>query len=619
MASSAPRVWIDGIPGVSPVLCFENPLRVIRAENPGEVPAALIALDAAVADGCYVAGYCRYEAFAPAARANEKSSSLNQARSGNDPVAGPVLWFGVFEAPGGSFESELDPGTGYSLLPRKEDRPKEARARFMDAVERIRSEIGAGNVYQVNYTQSWNYHFTGDPLALYNRMRRLQPAAYRAFVRHDDHALLSCSPELFVRLQDDMDGAVLETRPIKGTVPRGRDPEMDRRAVAALRNDPKNRAENAMIVDLLRNDLGVHARPGSVRTPELFAVETLPTLHQMYSVIQARIDPARRAAFFQTIWPALFPCGSITGAPKRAARLMIRALESEPRGVYTGSIGWCGPALAGKRGDDANVHGSFSVAIRTLEVDTRAGRARFGSGCGIVWDSRPAAEWREARLKGSFLVPALDDFRVFTTLRYEHGRVYFVRDHLRRLRRAARHYGLPWSTRALRDAWREAVSVGAGAWRVRIALDREGRFEIRTAALEVAFARGMRRVRIALSPERVDSGSPFRARKTSEREIYDREWARAREQGLEEMFFLNERGEVVETCTGNLIILTRDGRWITPGPGAGALPGIYLGRLMRATGRISVEACTLEDLREARVVLICNAVRGMRRAIIARS
>lgn len=629
-ADESPLVWIDGVDPRTPALFFRNPLDVIQADEPRAVSAALARLDRAVAAGRTVAGYLAYEALAPESRFSETSSEPHSDRHPHD-ANGPLLWFGVFA---GS-ESGEDPaapeneiaaadGDAYSLRPAPGGVDEhEERAQFMAAVERIRGWIERGEVYQVNYTRHTEFDFEGDPLALYRLLRRLQPADYRAFVRHPGRAILSCSPELFLEMRGERTGAVLETRPIKGTVARAADPARDRQRVNELRADPKNRAENAMIVDLLRNDLGVHARPGSVEVADLFRVESLPTLHQLVSTVRGRIDAQRRRAFFRELVPALFPCGSITGAPKRAARLFIEELESAPRGVYTGAVGWLGPA-----------GGAFNVAIRTLDIGgPQAGgaqlngprRARFGSGCGIVWDSRAADEWREYQLKRSFLLPALDGFHVFTTLRYESGRVLFLRDHLRRLRRAARRFAYPWSFRDLRADWMRATAGldASRAWRIRIALDRTGRFRIETSELDQAFGRGGRRVRVVLSPHAIHSGDPFRRWKSSRRELYDREFERVRAAGCDDVLFRNEEGAAVESATSNLLVLDASGRWLTPGPDAGALPGIYLKNLMRRRAgaprpgrsrrRIEFARLTPDELRRARAVLVCNAVRGLRR------
>lgn len=418
---------------------------------------------------------------------------------------------------------------------------------------------------------------------------------------------------------------------MKGTAPRYADPARDRAAREELARDAKSLAEHRMIVDLLRNDLGVHARPGGVTVPEALNLESHDTLHQMTSIVRGRFDPALNARLFATILPALFPSGSITGAPKRAARQMIARLENESRGVYTGAIGYATPEYA-----------RFSVAIRTLSIGAQSvgsastardenstQPARYGSGCGIVWDSEPAAEWEEYRLKQAFLRPALDGFALIETMLFDRNDFTLLPEHLSRLENSARHYHIDYDHAHLSRDLTAFVARNTGLrLRVRLTLDRRGawRLEEYDWSGEAEFARldlnardhNDRRdaqggVAIRLAAERVYSGDPFRRHKTTERQMYDQELAATRAAGFADSLFLNERDEVVESTIANLLIQTPDGRWLTPAVDCGALPGVFLAGLDREfPRRIERVRLTLAAARAAGRWFLVNSLRGAR-------
>ena len=368
--------------GTAPSLLFAHPRAVVEADRLGDVPGALGQLDAHRRAGRYVAGYAAYEA----GYAIEPSAGTPPAGTG------PLLWFGVYEAP-----EVLEAGQVSALLGAPAPFALEdvtlgvEEAAYREAVAAIKRHIRAGDVYQINYTLPLRFRLNGSASALYRAARRAQPTAYAAWVRTPSRDVLSLSPELFFRVE----GEGITARPMKGTAARASLPQADRAQATSLAADPKNRAENLMIVDLLRNDLSRVAVPGSVAVPELFATEAYPSLWQMTSTVTAQLLPE---VVLADLFGALFPCGSVTGAPKVRAMQVIRELETGPRGVYCGALGFAGPLDESGRGEAV-----FNVPIRTLEIDRESGAGQMGTGSGVVWDSDPAAEWAECRLKTRFL------------------------------------------------------------------------------------------------------------------------------------------------------------------------------------------------------------------------
>ena len=451
-------------------------------------------------------------------------------------------------------------------------------AAYAKAVERIRAWIAAGDCYQVNFTFPLHFRCFGTALALYARLRREQPVRYGGILVHADGAVVSLSPELFLERR----GEGLTTRPMKGTAPKGGD-------ASDLQRSAKNRAENLMIVDLLRNDLGRVALTGSVQVESLFAIEEYPSLRQMVSQISARVPETCTTA---DILAALFPCGSITGAPKIRAMQIIGELEGGARGLYTGAFGWLAP------------NGDFrlNVAIRTLELDAD-GRGRMGIGSGIVADSVAADEWRECWLKAAFLGNFDPGFRLIETLRCEDGVYPRLTGHLARLSASAAWLGFVCDLDEVRAVL--ARQAAPGLWRVRLTLNKLGRIET-TSALLPPLPPGALSAR--LSAQSIDSRHPLRGHKTTVRTLYDR--ALAELAGQPEIFdtvFLNERGEVAEGARSNVFV-DRRGVLLTPPLASGALPGVLRAELL-ADGRAREAVLKPADL--AGGFWLGNALRGM--------
>ncbi|MDN7526562.1 bifunctional anthranilate synthase component I family protein/class IV aminotransferase [Burkholderia orbicola] len=509
-----------------------------------------------------------------------------------------------------------------------------SRDAFDAAIGAVHDALRAGDSYQVNYTYRLNFDVFGTPLALYRRLRARQPVRYGALIALPGGAwVVSCSPELFVEKQGD----VLRARPMKGTAPRSADPGEDAAAAAFLASDPKNRAENVMIVDLLRNDVSRIARTGTVKVPALFSVEPYASVWQMTSTVEAGW---RDGTTFAQMLRALFPCGSITGAPKYKTMELIDAIESTPRGLYTGAIGWldapkdeAGQAGAAASGGVAGC-GDFclSVAIRTLALDAgdgadgtgtaTAGRRRgtMGVGAGIVLDSVAADEYAECELKARFLTDADPGFQLFeTTAATRADGIRHLDRHLARLQRSADAFGFRFDADALRreiDA-RCAALDGDGPYRMKLALAKDGTFDITAAPLKplptgpvgvlLAAAHGF-------APTRASDA--LLLHKTTRRAEYDRAWQAAEALGGFDMLFVNERGEVTEGGRSNLFVKL-DGQWVTPPLASGVLPGVMRGVLLddRAFGAVE-RVVTRDDLARAQGLLLTNALRGALDAVL---
>jgi para-aminobenzoate synthetase / 4-amino-4-deoxychorismate lyase len=489
-------------------------------------------------------------------------------------------------------------------------RPSQNSEAYLQAIAAIQGYIRAGDTYQVNYTLKLLFDLEGTPESLYAMLRRNQSVAYGAYVHLGETRLLSFSPELFFK----KDGRSITVRPMKGTMPRGRFPEEDRRQAERLGNDPKNRSENVMIVDLLRNDLGrlMHELcDGSVRVSSLFDVERYETLFQMTSTIIASGFPATRARMpLAQLLQSLFPCGSVTGAPKLRTMEIIDQLEPGRRGVYTGAIGYLAPSGVAR----------FNVPIRTVILHGSQGE--MGIGSGIVADSNPEQEWQECLLKGQFLRTSAPVFQLIETLLWEPESGYWLLDdHLQRLASSADYFlyrcDIDFIRVRLRD---ESRSFARGPTRVRLTLAKDGEIWISSQPCappglrrlpDPPFLSGAKLPRIEISPLVIPSTSPWIFHKTTRREVYNSELQRVRGKGLLDCCFFNERSELTEGCVTN-IILYRHGAFVTPALQCGLLAGILRQHLL-ADGRISLqeEILTEDDLRHAEAVFICNSVRGV--------
>jgi para-aminobenzoate synthetase/4-amino-4-deoxychorismate lyase len=558
---SAMRVILD-FPGGR--TAFQAPLRGIAADTAQQVPAALDAITAALAQGCHVAGWLGYEL----------GHALEPKLLPLLPEGVPLLRLGVFEAP---CTPPVPTGRAYAG-PLAHDWDEAA---YLARFDHVKALIAAGDIYQANLSYRARFAFAGAPLALYERLRHASSAPWCGFVEDENRQILSISPELFFDLSAD---GVIASRPMKGTAPRLGD---DSGESAALAADAKSRAENLMIVDLIRNDLGRIAQTGSVAVQALFSVETYPTLHTLVSTVAAR---KREDATAADILRALFPCGSVTGAPKIRAMEVLRDLEDSPRGAYCGAVGHFSPDGSAR----------FNVAIRTLTITGSEGV--LGIGGGVVQDSVGPAEYAECRLKARFFEDARPPVALIETLKWD-GAFVRLASHLSRLENSARTFALPYDAAQARAALDSAVAGREGPQRVRLTLDEAGRFEATSVPLEP----NPRHWTYAIANGRVQAGDLLQRHKTSWRSLYEKESSLA-----DEVLFLNERGELAEGARSNIFIL-RDGVLLTPPLSAGALDGRLRAELL-AAGKAREETLMLADLKDAEVYF-GNSLRGLIRAV----
>ena len=559
--------------GTRLALSFSRPVAVLVAHRLEEVAAVVAAAEAHAQAGRWVVGFVAYEAapaFDPAFRVLPPADFL------------PLAAFCVYEGPG----SDEGPGGEFSCGPWRLSTPPPRIAASMDAIHR---GIAGGDYYQVNLTTRLGADFAGAGAALFAALRAAQPDAYGAHLAGDGWQLLSVSPELFFDWQPD---GTLTTRPMKGTAPRHAAATADAAAAERLRASAKEQAENLMIVDLLRNDLARVAATGSVRVPRLFDIEALPSAWQMTSTVQATTRPEVGLA---DVFRALFPCGSVTGAPKVAAMAAIAALEDAPRGAYCGAIGVIRPGG----------HASFSVGIRSVVVDERRGHAECGIGSGIVFDSTAEQEYAEWLVKRRFLLRATADFRLLETLRLEDGAYRLRERHLERLGASAGHFGFPCDpARAAAALDALAARLPTEAWRVRLLLDRHGAVTTESYGLEAIPGP----LRFALAAAPVDSSDEFLRHKTTQRAVYQ---AHVPPAGCFDTLLWNERGELTEFTRGNLVVEIA-GRRVTPPVACGLLPGVLRAELL-ARDEIHEQVVRCDELAQATGVWFINGVRGMLR------
>jgi para-aminobenzoate synthetase / 4-amino-4-deoxychorismate lyase len=554
-------------------LAFGEPDQVLQARTLEQVAGVLEQVQACALAGHWCVGYVRYEA-APA---------FDAALQVHPPQAsdGPLAWFGVHRTP------LTDDALWHDLTPEPavDWRPTLDRAAFDTGMASIHASIASGEFYQVNYTAPLVAPFGGAALPWFHALRRAQPRAYSAFIDTGDEQVLSVSPELFF---DWKEGHLL-SRPMKGTAPRGSTAEEDATRAQTLRSSPKEQAENVMIVDLIRNDLSRVAQPFSVQVPRLFHLEALPSVWQMTSDVVAK---AREGTSLRDVFQALFPCGSITGAPKVQAMRTLRTLEPQARGVYCGAVGMVRPGG----------HATFNVAIRTLVV--RDGSARCGIGSGITADAQPDGEWAEWQSKRRFLERASQPFELLETLALRDGQWGHLEDHLQRMAGAAQHFGFAWAPEAVRNALRALqASHPQGAWRVRLLLQPNGN----CTAQAFALAATPQPVRLQLASRPMEEAhSEFVRFKTTRRAHYDA--FTPTDPQVFDTILWNANGELTECTRGNLA-LQLDGQWVTPSAASGLLPGVGRAALLRQ-GVWVERVLRLEDLQRAQGLMFVNSLRG---------
>ncbi|WP_197256276.1 aminodeoxychorismate synthase component I [Paenibacillus dendritiformis] len=550
---------------------FSEPVEIIVAWSRNEVRDALRRAEEWVGRGYYAAGYVSYEA-APA---------FDPVFSVHRNTVMPLVWFGIFS--GYTLDGEPAGAGDYRLSGWE---PAVAEPSYHDNIHKIHEAIARGDTYQVNYTMRLRSQFEGDAYAFYTRLCKAQQANYSAMLQLGDFSILSASPELFFR----KNGKSLETRPMKGTVKRGLTVKEDERLSDWLRQSEKNRAENVMITDLLRNDLGMVAEAGSVQVPKLFEIEKYYTLFQMTSTVTATTMPD---IGIDDIFAALFPCGSITGAPKISTMNLICELEEAPREIYCGSIGLIRP-------DGSAV---FNVAIRTVWIDHRRSVAEYGVGGGITWDSTAADEYQEARTKALLLTEVRPDFELLESLRLENGVYQLLEQHIARMADSAVYFDFQADKDALRQALlQHAHEFPAGVRKVRLLLSRTGLITVQSEP--IAERQGPAKAVLASSP--VSSSDRFLYHKTTNRAVY----AKHDEQKGDayDVLLWNENGELTEFTTGNLV-LELNGTKYTPPQDSGLLAGTLRSELI-AAGTVTERTLAISDIPKASHIWLINSVRG---------
>jgi para-aminobenzoate synthetase/4-amino-4-deoxychorismate lyase len=567
--AKAPGLWS---------LVLEHPTATLATHNLDEVIPLLNSVEKAAMSGSWVALMLSYEA-APA---------FDRALKTHNPALLPLAWAAIFQDSRPlSLDIELDTNPE-----RRVWEPQVSRTEYDLAITRIRELITSGHTYQVNYTFPLRSCFEGDAEFWYHSLCGAQAAGYSAYIDLERHKVLSFSPELFFERQ----GNLVRTKPMKGTIKRGRWSSEDEDMADRLAASAKDRAENVMIVDLIRNDLGRVAIPGQVSVSRLYEVERYPTLWQMTSTVEATLPSGVRLV---DLLAALFPCGSVTGAPKVSTMRIIKDLEPFPRQIYTGAIGLVKP------GGDCR----FNVAIRTLLIDSATGQATFGVGGGITIDSIAEREYDECLLKSAFLYTDEPVFELLESLLLEDGEYFLFERHLKRLAASARYFGFTYSaadvTKLLEDAGRDHPM---GRWKVRLTLSKEG--EPQTEVLPLV-AEEPRSLRVAIANEPVRSDNRFLFHKTTNRRMYER--ALVSRPDCDDVILWNERDEITEATIANVVI-RKGGNLFTPPLSSGVLPGVFREELL-ASGKLQERVIRVDELWEAEECFLINSVHKWRAVV----
>ena len=576
---------------------FKNPLTFLEATNATGIRSAFDAADEYVHRGYYAVVSISYEA-------GYVLNNLPSPKITNDPSF-PLIRIIIYERKNAEqihlqcagidefrqlmnsravHVRNLIPGTG--------------REEYIQAIRNIRAEIRKGNTYQVNYTIRNYFDFSGDAMAFFLSLIFRQSAQYCAFIHDPGQWILSVSPELFFH----RNGNTISCQPMKGTIRRGNDQTEDLFLKKKLIRSAKDRAENVMIVDLIRNDLGRLALPGKVKVTSLFDVTNYESLFQMTSGVEAAI-PGNTST--QALFHALFPCGSVTGAPKISTMKIIDRLEAEPRGTYCGALGWMHSGKA-----------IFNVPIRTITISKKNGKGVMGSGSGIVWDSDPEKEYEETLLKSRFLTQPYEYFELFESMLVEDGCLQLLKDHLHRLKKAASFFLFSFNLQEIKKEIKNSIKKidPRVKTQMKIMLSKWGNFDIITAPVsEYAGPLVM-----AISDLTISSSNRFQYYKTTRRDLYETEFQKYRANGCFDVVFLNERGEIAEGSRTNVFVRKRD-TWLTPPLHAGILGGVYRNHLLSTLGKVHENTLFPDDLLSADEILLTNAVRKAVKVTFERS
>ncbi|MGB3716659.1 MAG: aminodeoxychorismate synthase component I [Candidatus Promineifilaceae bacterium] len=557
-------------------LQFGDAEDIISVQSVDDILPSLEKIDKAVNErGLYAAGFIGYEA----------SPAFDTAFKVQSPGSSPLMWFGLYHQP----EVVVMPrqASPYEL---GKWLPTVSGSEYRQAIDRIKDLIAAGRTYQVNYTLRLTSDFTGEPWGLFVDLIRAQEAQYAVFIDTGPLAICSTSPELFFELN----GEELVSRPMKGTAGRGRTLAEDKVHSEWLRKSEKNRAENVMIVDMIRNDMGRVSQLGSVHVSQLFDIERYPTVWQMTSEVRSRTT-----ASIPEILTALFPCASITGAPKVSTMNIIADLESSPRGVYTGCIGYFAPGR----------YAQFNVAIRTVVVNKPKGEAEYGVGGGIVWDSSTKDEFQECQAKARVLTERRPEFKLLESILWTPSEGYFLfEDHLERLADSGEYFGFALEIDEIRkELERNVASFPQRALKIRLTVNRLGELDIEWSSAEFPKA-----VRLALATNPIRRDDVFLYHKTTHRQVYEN--ALRDRSDCDDVLLWNEKGEITETTTANIVFESKGGLF-TPPIGCGLLPGTFRKSILGA-GVMVEQVITLDELEDYDSLYLINSVRKWRKATL---
>ncbi len=551
---------------------FENPIKIVTTTTLQEVRKALDEVQQAVDRGYYAAGYVSYEA-APA---------FDPAYLVAQHPQMPLLWFGIYEKP--IVVDEACVQASFSMGKWQGDTDKK---RYNKTIQHIKTAIAAGETYQVNYTMRLYAGFFGDDLAYYDHLRLAQRAKYSAYMDLGRFRIVSLSPELFFQSKENQ----IITRPMKGTIARAKQYEDDQKMAMILATSEKDQAENVMIVDLIRNDLAKIPGVKSVHVPQIFSIERFPTVYQMTSTIEANY--AMKPTLLQ-VFDALFPCGSITGAPKVSTMKIIAQVEQNSRDVYCGAIGYVEP----------DGEATFNVAIRTVWLDSMTGKACYGVGGGITWDSTEEGEYEEAMMKTRFLHKESVEFSLLETLKWEDGQYFLLDRHLHRMNQSAMYFDFTFDRSKVMQSLEDHAQLYVGQTRrVRLLLASTGSCQVESTSL---LQTSMTQQDIALAKTPIDQEDIFLYHKTTHREVY----AYHKEENPEvyDILLWNEQGQITEFTTGNVVVEIQGQKW-TPSLACGLLNGTYREQLVEE-GILEEKILTIEEVLRATKVWLINSVRG---------
>lgn len=596
---------------------FRDPIKIISTDTVNEVITSLEEVQSFVQKGYYAAGYVSYEA----------SPAFDAAHTVLPDHKMPLVWFGIFADPDKCDEPDTEKKNGFTIGSWKSDTSRE---QYQDCIQKIKHAIACGDTYQVNYTMRLRSSFAGDDLAYYQSLLNLQQSNYSAYLNIGRFRILSLSPELFFSIKSSrsaaaqsvvengqkdhflVNGKTITTRPMKGTIQRGRWLREDKEFAAWLAASKKNQAENVMIVDLLRNDLSRIPGISSVQVPRLFEIESYPTVYQMTSTVTATV---KNETTFVDVLKALFPCGSITGAPKISTMSLIAELEQNPREIYCGTIGVIEP----------NGDAMFNVAIRSVLIDSETGLAEYGVGGGITWDSTTDGEYAEAFTKAALLRESPKPFELLESLKLQHGEYVLLGRHLNRLTMSAKFFDIPIDLEVIKDKLQDhAISHGESTRKVRLLVSQHGEVRVESILLNelpsgvqgakgVTGVKGLQNVQgaqtlkaVALANTPISKEDRFLYHKTTRRDVYTQH--QKEHPNVYDVLLWNGDGQITEFTNGN-IVLEMDSRKFTPPRDCGLLAGTFRAELLEQ-GMIKEKVLTRPDLERATRIWLINSVRG---------